>query len=165
MSAVGCSRWISAYARSSRQSAAGFPDAVEPNASYRTVVGEQLGELPIQEIEITIPVAALGSARELARVAAWKVIRVMPVELRVIEEQFQSLKPAFIGELFHGIAMERRPIDDVVRRGFGGEHRESVVMPRGDGDVSNAGGLCRRDPLARVEFHGVECRREPLVGR
>ena len=87
----------------------------------------------------------------------------MPVELGVVEEQLDALPAALVGELLQRIAPKGRPVDDVVRRRGGLEHREPVVVPRRDRDVPDAGGSCEVDPCARVELDGVEGAGEPLV--
>src|SRR5689334_19144756 len=87
----------------------------------------------------------------------------MPVELRIVEKQLEPLALALVGELLERIAMKCRPVDDVIACCLGGEHREAVMMPAGNRDVSNPRTLGHRHPRACVEFHGIECRCEPLV--
>src|SRR5438093_697445 len=81
------------------------PHAVEPNAAERTVVAEQFGELGSHEILITIPVAGLRPSRRTARASAREIVRMMPVELRVIEKQLDALALAFRREFPERIAL------------------------------------------------------------
>ena len=62
-------------------------------------------------------------------------------------------------------AYARSGIDNVARRrgerdaptgGITGEHREAIVMPRGDRDVLNPGCFRESDPFPRIELHRVK---------
>ncbi len=124
---------------------------------------EQLGELGIEKIEVMAPIAVLGPAGAVACRPTRPVIGVMPVELRVIEEELDPLAAAFVGQLLQRIALERRPVDDVVARGARREHRKTVVVARGDRDVLHARRLGERHPRVGIEVGGIEGRGEPLV--
>src|SRR5256885_8391502 len=71
------------------------PHPVEPDPAEWPVVREQLSELGVEEVEVAIPVAALGPAGVVARRATRPVVGMMPVELRIIEEEPDALAPAF----------------------------------------------------------------------
>src|SRR2546428_9435035 len=94
------------------------------------IVSEQLGELRAHEREVAAPVAVVGAAVVPRRPPAGPVVGVMPVELRVIEEELDAGRMAGVGELLQGVPLERRPVDDVVGRLRSLEHREAVVMAR-----------------------------------
>ena len=89
----------------------------------------------------------------------------VPVQLRVIEKEFDSLPLALVRKLLERIALERSPVDDVVGRGPRRKHREAVVVTRGDGDVAGSGGLGERHPFVGVELDGIELRGQPLISR
>src|SRR5262245_48893060 len=95
------------------------PHAVEPDPADRAVIGEQLAQLPVHVIvEVSIPVAAIGTA-----VVPWSavnggfsariVVRVVPVKLRVIEEQFYALAMTFVGQHLQRISGVGSALDDV----------------------------------------------------
>ena len=155
---------MSAYVRGRRQSASGLvPHPVEPDAADRAVVRQQLGELRVHEVEISRPVARLRAPGRMAGATKRRVVGVVPVELRVIEEQLDALPRTLGGERLQRIAGVGRPVDDVVPGRLCREHREAVVMARRDRDVLRTGGLRDGDPFARVELHRVERRRQPFV--
>src|SRR5207237_4774524 len=52
-----------------------------------------------------------------------------------------------------------------VGRGPRREHREAVVVTRGDSDVAGSGGLGERCPFVGVELDGIELRGQPLISR
>src|SRR5262245_37964311 len=72
------------------------PHAVKPNASHVAVVGQQLGELRIHELQITIEVATLGTSCCLTSLAARIVVGTVPVQLRMIKEELNSLLAALL---------------------------------------------------------------------
>src|SRR5438309_11484803 len=72
------------------------PHAVEPDAGDIAIAGEQLPKLAVHEIQIAVKVASLRAAGCLTRVTARIVIRVVPVELRMIEEQLDPLAVALV---------------------------------------------------------------------
>src|SRR6202158_1977275 len=109
------------------------PHSVEPDTADRPVLSEQLGELLIYEGDVAGPVAAFRPARRLARLSPREVIGMVPVKLRVVEEEFDPLPLTFARQLLERIALEGSPLGDVVSRGLGRTHREPVVVARGDG--------------------------------
>ena len=104
------------------------PDTVEPDASYRPVVGQKFGQLRIHEVEVTVPVSFLRSSRRTAGVASRIVVITAPVEVRIVEIQLEPLFGAGLREFLQDIPPERSRIHNVVRRGLRREHRESVVI-------------------------------------
>ena len=126
-----------------------IPPAVEPDAADVAVVGQQLAQLPVHVLEILVEVPRSGRPGILAGAAARVIVRVVPVELRVVEEQLQALLAAFLGERFQHVLLVRRPIDDVVVRDLRVEHREAVVVLAGDGDVLHARRPWPSRPTAR----------------
>src|SRR4030095_2513670 len=67
------------------------PPAVKPDAADFTVVGAQLAELVIHVVEVAIPVTLFLAAAGMASPSQRKIIWVMPVEVRMIEEEFDAL--------------------------------------------------------------------------
>src|SRR5215469_1095533 len=140
------------------------PHAVEPNTADGAVVGEEFGELAVHVgVEIGVPVAVIRAAVRPVRGAARVVVRIVPVELGVIEEQLDSLAVALVGQHFQGILLVGRARDDVPVGDFGVEHRKAVMMAGGDGDVLHARGFGQRDPGAGVEFLRIEEQRQAIV--
>ena len=58
-----------------------IPHPIKPDATDRAVIREKLGQLRVEEIEIAVPIAALGPAGAVPRRAARPIVRVMPIEL------------------------------------------------------------------------------------
>ena len=85
--------------------------------------------------------------------------------LGVVEAQLDSLLAAFLGQLLKRVALERRRIDDVERVRLRIEHREAVVMLRGDHDVFHARRLGQRNNIVGAEARWVELRCQCLVIR
>src|SRR5438046_1038698 len=95
--------------------------------------------------------------------AAREIIRVMPVELRIIKEELDPLAMALVGEHLERVFPVRSALNDVPVRNFGIEHRKAVVMAGGDGDVFHPGGFRESDPRLRVELLRVEEAGQALV--
>ncbi len=72
------------------------PHPVEPSPADGAVVGEQLGQLAVHEVQVAVPVAALGPAGLVSGPAPRPVVRMVPVELRVIEEELETLPLALV---------------------------------------------------------------------
>src|SRR5206468_8772257 len=101
------------------------PHTVEPDAADRAILGQQLLELPIHEAEVAWPLAALGAAGGVPGASAGPIVAVVPVELRVVEEEPEPLLPTLSGQLLHRVAREGSPVDDVVARRLRAEHGEA----------------------------------------
>src|SRR5579859_3630471 len=90
-----------------------IPHAVEPDAPDGAIVGEEFGELAIHVgVEGGVAGTVVGTAIVPASNAARVVVRIMPVELRIIEEELEALTVAFIGEHFERIFLIGRALDD-----------------------------------------------------
>jgi hypothetical protein len=76
----------------------------------------------------------------------------MPIELRIIKKQVDALVVALFRERLQRIFRVRSASNDVPVGNFRIEHRETVVMSRGDGDVFHARRLGQRDPGLGIEF-------------
>ena len=121
---------------------------VEPELGDGAVVGEELGELGLDD-------AGHHEVVDLVAVRVGLGLLVRPVDDRVVEGQFDADLPALLGQLLHRVASEGRRLDDVVVRGLRVPHGEAVVVLRRDHHVLHArvlGGL--------AHVGGV-----PLVGR
>src|SRR4029078_8409446 len=70
------------------------PPAVEPDAADLPVIRQQLSQLTVHVVDIAGPLACLRPLRIAAGAPTRKVIAVMPVELRAIEGQIESLSAA-----------------------------------------------------------------------
>ena len=62
------------------------PPAVEPDPADLAVVGAELADLPLVVSHVALPVAVLLPAGGLAGLAQRKVVGVVPIEQRIIEE-------------------------------------------------------------------------------
>ena len=80
----------------------------------------------------------------------------MPVNQGKINRELDALPLAGFGEFFHGIALERRCVHDVVVGIFRVVHAEAVVVLGGEYDGLHAGGFGEGDNLVRIPFDGVE---------
>src|ERR1041384_2533190 len=72
------------------------PHAVKPDASDVAIVRQQFCELRIHEFEIVVEVAALGAPCGFAGLPTRIIVRTVPVELRVIKEELNSLLAALL---------------------------------------------------------------------
>ena len=138
-----------------------LPAAVPPEDADRTVFSQEVAELPLHILDVTVEARAVHGAR--VPLAARQVVRVMPVHDGVVETQAQALAPAFGRQVLHRIVMPRRCLDDVVVGHLRIEHRKAVVVLAGDDDVFHPRVFRRLNPLARVELNGVELGGEFLV--
>ncbi len=57
--------------------------------------------------------------------AAWIIVGIVPVELRIIEEQFDALAVTFIGQHLQRVLLVGRALDDVPVRNF----RANIAKP------------------------------------
>ena len=98
------------------------PHSVKPYCSYLAVVGQYLGELCVHEVEVRVPVGgAFGLGQGLACIAE-RIVRAIPVHVRVVNVQLYALSVTFVGQLFQYVAPERGGVNDVVVGGFRVEH-------------------------------------------
>ena len=135
---------------------------VEPDERDGAVAGQQLAHLRLRLAAQVLVVVFLVVGAEVPGVAG--AVRLVPVlRLRVVEAEADAALRAGVGELLEHVALERRGVDDVVGAGLRLEHREAVVMLRGDHDVFHARVLRELHPRVGVELHRVELRRELLV--
>ena len=142
------------------------PPAVEPDPPDLAVPRQQLAQLRVHGVQVAVPVALLVAAGEAAGPAAREVVGVVPVELRVVEEELDALLVAGVGQHLQHVLPVGRAVHDVVVAHLRVEHREAVVVLRRDRDVPHARGLGHRHPRRRVVLDGVERRRHvPLVLR
>jgi hypothetical protein len=120
---------------------------VEPHDVDPAVVGEKLSDLAVEEADV------LG-------VVFRAIVRVVPVDRRVVNTPPEPGFVAGVGQLFDHVAAERRfGARDLVVGEPGIEHAEAVVVLGGEHHVSHAGGFGGLGPLAGVELDGIE----PLV--
>ena len=141
------------------------PHSVEPNSPDLSIIRQQLSQLPVHKIQVSIPIPGIRAARTMSRSPARKIIGRMPIELGVVQEQLDALFMALLGEHPDYVLAVRRARHDIPIRQFRIEHREPVVMLRGNGDVFHACGLCQRDPRRGIIFDGIEKRRQLRVIR
>ncbi|MPM74135.1 hypothetical protein SDC9_121120 [bioreactor metagenome] len=104
------------------------PLPVKPYCADLSVVGQQFGKLIEHEPVVGVPVSLFGASYSTARASDRKIVGSPPVELGVIEMQFDSLLVASIRELFDDVALERCAVHNVIRRLPGMKHRKAIVM-------------------------------------
>src|ERR1041385_8137039 len=129
-----------------------IPPAVEPDAGDLSIAGEQLAELIVHESEIAVPVAAFGTAGGLACASTRIVVGMMPIELRMVEKQLDSLAMALIRQHFQRVLLIRRGVHDIPTVLLRAPHCEAVVMLARDRDVLHARGFGERHPFGGIEF-------------
>ena len=140
-----------------------IPHTVEPDATDRPVVGEQLGELRIHVGDVAREAACIRPIGCSPSLTARKIIRMMPVELRIVKKQLQPFFRAGIRQLAHHIARERRTFHDVVVGDFRVPERYPIMMARDECDVLHSGRFCRSRPRRRIELRGIETRHQTFV--
>ena len=104
------------------------PHPVEPHAAKFSIVRKQLAQLPIHEVQIGIPVPGIRPPRAMPCPPAGKIILRMPIELRVIHKQLDSLLVALRREHTDHVFSIGRACHDVPIRQLGIEHRKAIVM-------------------------------------
>jgi hypothetical protein len=88
---------------------------------------------------------------------------VVPIEVRIVEEDLQALLVALVGQLAHHVAFEGGPVDDVPIGVLRIEEAKPVVMFGRHRDVAHAGAFGHCNPDSRIELRGVERGRQLLV--
>src|ERR1700693_1436413 len=132
------------------------PHSVKPHASDLPVVGQQLAQLSVHEIQVRVPVACFWPARLAARAPARKIVRRMPIKLRVVKKQLDALLVTFRRKHADHVFAVGSPRHHVPIRQARIKHRESIMMLRSDGDVFHSRGLRQRHPRRRVKLDGIE---------
>ena len=139
------------------------PHAVEPDGADGAVASEQLRQLAVHEGAIVVPATFTRAAGAEAGAATGEVVVAAPVEVRIVEMEPDAVSGAGVGQLTDHIAAEGRGLDDVEVRLAGGEHREAVVVARGDADVLRAGVGHGLHPAVGIEGGGIEAAGQPRV--
>ena len=100
------------------------PNPVKPYSPYRTIICEEFGELGIYEVHIMAPGAILAfrTAGAATCTAEGIVIGATPVQMGVVEVEFQAFVGKGGGKFPYHIPAERAGIHDIVRAGFTLEH-------------------------------------------
>ena len=88
--------------------------------------------------------------------AAQRVVQAVPIKVGIVEVQLDAVSLAGIGQFLQDIALEGGGIDDVIVAGLALEHREAVVVTRGDGDVTSTGILDGAYPLVGIKARWIE---------
>lgn len=120
-------------------------ESVEPDDIDFAVVGADFAKLAVEEFDIFV-------------VGVGAVVGVVPVNGGVIVAELKTGLVAGIGQLLYDVAFEGR-VGDFVFCQLAVEHREAIVMFRGEDQIFHAGVFCDSDPFVGVEFDGIE----PLV--
>src|ERR1035438_589069 len=144
---------------------------VEPHRVDVAIAGQQLGDLPVQELPVPHDVPAAGRLNELPVVAAGmqsvdREVGVMPVDQRVVEADAESPRTERVDQwpnqifpqrsMAHGVVGQRRVPEREALMVLGGEHH--VAHP-------GAGRLVRPEPgIMQVRVEMLEVRAVLLVG-
>ena len=99
----------------------------------------------------------------MSRAPARNIVRRVPIQLGVVQEQLDALLVTFRCEHPDNVSAVRCPCHNVPVRQFRIEHRESVVMLRSDGDVLHTRGFCQRHPRRRLKLDRIEEPRQLCV--
>jgi hypothetical protein len=132
------------------------PHPVKPHATDLAVVRQELAKLSVHEIQVRFPVAGFGPSGMAPGAPARKIVRRMPIQLRVVEKQFDALFAAFRREQANDVFPIGRARHHVPIRQARTKHRKSIVMFRRNGDVLHACGLRQCNPCRRIKFDGIE---------
>ena len=122
--------------------APGGVPAVDDEGADGAVVGEQLGELVLDQLDVA-GLDAVGAQT------------VVGVEDGVVEIDGKALGTEGVGILAHDVAAEGA-VHDVIVGGLGVPDAEAAVVLGGEAAVGHVGGLGGAGPLAAVELRGVE---------
>src|SRR5439155_26763973 len=71
------------------------PHSVEPDAADFSVIRQQLTQLPVHEFQVGVPISRILAPRTMPGAPAREIIRRMPIQLGVVQEQFDALFMAF----------------------------------------------------------------------
>ncbi len=142
---------------------------VEPHQVELAVIRAQLAHLPVHVRKVVVKVVRpvpvrLVVAHRVVAVAERRVVRVVPVEQRVIQADADALGAERIEEFPHDVAPERRIRRFPVRQ-LRVEQAEAVVVLRRQHGVLHAGLLREARPCAGVEIRRVEFVEERRVLR
>src|SRR5262249_12617773 len=90
------------------------PHAIEPDAADGAVVGKELPQLAVHvDVKVSVPITLIRAVIVPGGAAARVVVRVMPVKLRIIEEELDALTVGFIGEHLERILPVGSALNDV----------------------------------------------------
>src|SRR5207253_3762965 len=74
------------------------PHSIEPDAADLSVVRQQLAQLSVHKTQVGIPIPGIRPARAVSCASARKIIRRMPIQLGVVQEQLDALLMALRSE-------------------------------------------------------------------
>ena len=117
------------------------PPAIKPYGSDRPIVGKQLCKLRVHEVVIACPVGFLFLSACPKSCSSLRIIFSSPVQMRIIEVQFNTVSLAGIGHFLDDIPLERCCIYRVISAGRGFEKRETIVVARCYRDIFCPGSL------------------------
>src|SRR5205807_7419357 len=100
----------------------------KPYSTDFSVVRQQFAQLPIHEVQIGIPVSRVRPPGAMSCSPPREIVLRMPIELRMIQEQLNSLLVALRREHADHVFSIRRARHHVPVSQLRIEHRESVVM-------------------------------------
>src|SRR5215813_8187781 len=90
------------------------PHAVEPDAAEGAVVGKKFGKLAVHVgVEVGVPVTVIGASVGPVGGASRIIVGIVPIELRIIEEQLDALAVAFVGEHLQRVFLVGCAGDDI----------------------------------------------------
>ena len=137
-----------------------LPLTVKPDGADWTIVGEQFGQLVVHEFVILRPVGGSGIVGQFILVASQRIVQPMPVQVGIVEMQFDAMALAGVGKFLEDVTLEGGGIDDIIVADCTLEHRETVVMARGDGNIAGTGVLDGAHPLVGIKARGIEACRQ-----
>ena len=119
------------------------PPAIKPNGTYFSIIGEQLGQLIVHEFIVAVPVALRIRSSRSTSGASPRSIFAIPVDVRIVEMQTNTLLVALVRQFFQNIPLKRGSIHNIVIGKACVEHRKAIVMPGCKADILCPGRLNR----------------------
>ena len=135
-----------------------IPNTIEPYSTNRAIIRQEFGQLIIHELIVSLPVFFAFRTTGSFTCSTYWIVLTLPVEVRIIEMEFDTLFLTFFGQLLDNIALKCSGIYDIIIRFLGIEHGETIVMTTSYGDILGTRSLDLGYPFRCIEFRRIESR-------
>ena len=135
------------------------PVTVKPDSPYLSVLCHQFGDLILHEGTVGVVVLRISFSSGIESGPAYWVVFACPVQEGIVEMQGYALFTAGLCKLSDDIPLERGCIDYVIIRHRRIEHREAVMMTRGECYILCSRCLDGLHPFTRIERGRIEASR------